>query len=196
MSKLFRKEQQAHTSPSMGEVDSSAAKKRVGVLSFHTFPRKSGGTPKAVSNVRFARISVDTTTGSVIDAPRHSIGTGERTMRTMLCMAALGAMLAVAGTAQAQVKSKVIDTNSLVVKPVDTTTNLVGRTFQYFSRVTADAIDNSQIIRTVNNLFGNNKTPATQSGISPLPDPSRYPSNYYNSPIKPVMPKYQTLPNK
>jgi hypothetical protein len=118
-------------------------------------------------------------------------------MRTMLCVAALAGVLALAGSVQAQIKSKVIDTNSLVVKPVDTTTNLVGRTFQYVSRVTADAIDNSQIIRTVNNLFGLNKPGApVQNGLSPLPDPSRYPSNYYNSPIKPVMPKYQQLPGK
>ena len=119
-------------------------------------------------------------------------------MRAMICLAALCMVLTMAGTAQAQrVQSKVIDTNALVVKPVDTTTNLVGRTFQYVSRVTADAIDNNQLIRSVNLLFGNTpKGAPTQGGISPLPDPSSYPSTYYKSPIQPVMPKFQTLPSR
>ncbi len=119
-------------------------------------------------------------------------------MRTMLCLVAVGAVLALSGSAQAQVKSKVIDTNSLVIKPVDTTTNIVGKTFQYFSRVTAATIDNSQIIRTVNNLFGTTpkNAPTSQAGLSPLPDPSSYPSTYYKSQIQPAYPKYQTLPSK
>jgi hypothetical protein len=119
-------------------------------------------------------------------------------MRAMIGLMAVGFVLVVSVTARAEnIKSKVIDTNALVVKPVDTATNLVGRTFQYMSRATADAIDNSQILRTVNNLFGTNKEGApVQGGISPLPNPASYPSTYYKSPIQPVMPKYQTLPAK
>ena len=108
---------------------------------------------------------------------------------------AVAALMAGAGTASAQrPPSKVIDTDSLLIKPVDTTTNLVGRTFQYVSRVTADTIDNNALIRTVNNLFGTKaKGAPTQAGLSPLPDPSSYPSSYYKSPIQPQMPRYQII---
>jgi hypothetical protein len=119
-------------------------------------------------------------------------------MRAMLGLMAVGMILTVAGTARAEnIKSKVIDTNALVVKPVDTATSIIGKSFQYVSRVTASTLDNSQILRTVNNLFGTNKEGApVQGGISPLPDPSRYPSTYYKSQIQPAYPKYQTLPAK
>ena len=119
-------------------------------------------------------------------------------MRAMLGLMAVSLVLALAGTTRAEnVKSKVIDTNSLVIKPVDTVTSIVGKSFQYVSRVTASTLDNSQILRTVNNLFGTNKEGApVQGGISPLPHPASYPSTYYKSQIQPVMPKYQTLPAK
>ena len=99
------------------------------------------------------------------------------------------------GSAHAQqFKSVPVDTNALIVKPVDTTTSIVGNTFRYFSRVAANVISNDGYIKTINNLFGIKKTdPAVQNGISPLPDPSRYPSTYYNSPIKPEFPKYGTI---
>ena len=111
---------------------------------------------------------------------------------------ALTLIAAVAGTASAQrPASKVVDTDSLVIKPVDTTTNVVGRTFQYVSRVTADSIDNNALIRTVNNLFGTKaKAAPMQAGLSPLPDPSSYPSTYYKSPIQPQYPKYQIIQRK
>jgi hypothetical protein len=90
--------------------------------------------------------------------------------------------------------SKVIDTDALVIKPVETTTTVVGRSFQYVSRVVANTIDNNALIRTVNNLFGTKPRNApVQPGLSPLPDPRLYPSGYYKSPIQPVMPQYQTV---
>ncbi len=108
--------------------------------------------------------------------------------------AAVAAVLFAADTAHAQQpRGKVIDTNALVVKPLDTTTNIFTGTTQYFGRVVSGMIDNSQIIRTVNNLFGSQpKAAPIQGGISPLPDPKSYQSSYYNSPIKPVMPIYPT----
>jgi hypothetical protein len=119
----------------------------------------------------------------------------KRLMPVMIASCAMALLMG--GQADAQIRSQVIDTNALVVKPVETTTTIVGRTLNFFSRVTADMIDNSQIIRTVNNLFGTNQPGApVQSGISPLPHPSSYPSGYYRSPIQPVMPRYQTLPNR
>ena len=105
---------------------------------------------------------------------------------------ALAVVAGVAGTAQAQQPvGKVIDTNNLVVKPVNTTTNIFAGTTQFVGRVVSGMIDNSQIIRTVNNLFGNQpKAAPIQGGLSPLPDPSLYQSSYYKSPIQPVMPIY------
>ena len=107
-------------------------------------------------------------------------------------VAALAAVLLAAGTAHAQQpRGKVVDTSNLVVKPVDTTTNIFAGTTQYVGRVVSGMIDNSQIIKTVNNLFGSQpKAAPIQPGISPLPDPKLYPSSYYNSPIQPVMPIY------
>ncbi len=103
----------------------------------------------------------------------------------------LGAM---GSSAQAQYKSRPIDTEKLVVKPTDTATNIVGTSFKYVSRLAAGYLDNNAMIRTVNNLFGKTQAaPSTQGGLSPLPDPSQYPSTYYKSPIQPVMPKYSTF---
>lgn len=115
--------------------------------------------------------------------------------RWIAAAVAVAAVLAGAGTARAQQPQfKVIDTNNLVVKPVDTTTNIFTGTTQYVSRVVAGMVDNSQIIKTVNNLFGKQpKAAPIQGGLSPLPDPRLYPSGYYNSPIKPVMPTFQTI---
>jgi hypothetical protein len=118
---------------------------------------------------------------------------GGKPMRKLFV--ALLVLVLSAGAASAQrPASKVIDTESLLIKPVDATTNLVGRTFQYVSRVTASTLDNNALIRTVNNLFGTRALPAgKQAGLSPLPDPSTYPSNYYKSPIQPELPRYQIL---
>lgn len=129
------------------------------------------------------------------------------TVRAMPCKVEGGAMRfyavvlatvvvlgAVGGSAQAQYKSRPIDTEKLVVKPTDTATNIVGTSFKYVSRLAAGYLDNNAMIRTVNNLFGKTQAaPSTQGGLSPLPDPSRYPSTYYQSPIQPVMPKYSTF---
>lgn len=105
---------------------------------------------------------------------------------------ALAVVIGVAGTAQAQQRQyKVIDTNNLVVKPVDTTTNIFAGTTQYVGRVVSGMIDNSELIKAVNNMFGKQpKAAPIQGGISPLPDPKLYPSTYYKSPIQPVMPVY------
>ena len=116
-------------------------------------------------------------------------------MRTLIGLLTAAAVFGGgAGTARAQVTSKPIDTNALVVKPVAATTNLVGNTVNFVSRVTANALDNSALLKTVNNLFGTNKTaPPTQGGLSPLPHPSQYQSSYYKSAIQPVMPTYQVI---
>lgn len=100
--------------------------------------------------------------------------------------------LVTAGTAHAQQPpGKVIDTNALVVKPVDTSTNILARTTQQIGRVVSGVIDNSVLIRTVNTMFGNQpKAAPIQGGLSPLPDPRLYPSTYYKSPIQPAMPIY------
>lgn len=115
-------------------------------------------------------------------------------MRTLIGLLAAVAVFGGADTAHAQITSKPIDTNALVVKPVEATTGIIGSTVNFVSRVTADALDNSFMLKTVNNLFGTNKTPpASQGGLSPLPHPSQYQSSYYKSAIQPVMPTYQVL---
>jgi len=109
-----------------------------------------------------------------------------------------GAIAAVAcftGSASAQIKSVPIDTSAYLIKPVDTTTSILGGAARYVSRVAANMIDNNGYVKTVNNLFGktpDSPSPATQTGFSPLPHPGLYPSNYYKSPLQPVLPKYQT----
>lgn len=116
-------------------------------------------------------------------------------MRTLIGLLAAVAVFGGANTAHAQVTSKPIDTEALVVKPVAATTSIVGSTVNFVSRVTANALDNSALLKTVNNLFGTNKTapPTTQGGLSPLPHPSQYQSTYYKSAIQPVMPTYQVI---
>ncbi len=97
-------------------------------------------------------------------------------------------------TAHAQIKSKIIDTEALVVKPTDTATSIIGGTTRYIGRVVAGTLDNNGIVRTLNNLFGRTDSNAQYNGtISPLPPVSAYPSNYFNSPIKPVMPGVMTI---
>jgi hypothetical protein len=116
-------------------------------------------------------------------------------MRGILTVAgAVAAFACLTESASAQVKSVPIDTSAYVVKPVDTTTSILGGTARYLSRVTASMIDNNGFVKTINNLMG--KTPdtptmPTQNGFSPLPHPSLYPSNYYKSPLQPALPKYQ-----
>ena len=119
-------------------------------------------------------------------------------MRTLIGLFGVAAAVAFGGgTAHAQITSKPIDTNNLVVKPVDATTSIVGNTFRFVSRVTASAIDNSYMVRTVNTLFGKTPSPVpVQPGLSPLPDPSQYQSTYYKSAIQPALPTYQILPGR
>ena len=118
-------------------------------------------------------------------------------MRQLVVMVAcaIGAICMVAEPARAQnFTSKVIDTEKLVVKPTDTATSIIGGTTQYVSRVVAGTLDNHGIVRTLNNLFGRKDYgQPVQGGISPLPPVSSYPSNFFKSPIQPVMPKYMTL---
>ena len=91
-------------------------------------------------------------------------------------------------------ESKVIDTTNLVVKPVDTTTGIIGGTAKYISKQVAGFVDNNAMVRTVNNLFGTKAQPAkTQAGLSPLPDPSSYPSGYFKSPLSQAPIQYQTF---
>ncbi len=117
-------------------------------------------------------------------------------MRFYGVVLAAAAVLGAAGpSAQAQqFQSRPIDAEKLVVKPTDTATSIVGTSFKYVSRVAAGYIDNNAMVRTVNALWGTKKQAAPiQGGLSPLPDPRSYPSNYYNSPIKPEFPKYSTF---
>ncbi len=112
-----------------------------------------------------------------------------------MALAAVVGLAALGGSAQAQqYVSRPIDAEKLVIKPTDTATGIVGNSFKYVSRVAAGYVENNAMVRTVNALFGVKKRAApVQGGLSPLPDPSSYPSNYYNSPIKPVFPKYSTF---
>ncbi len=116
-------------------------------------------------------------------------------MRKQLLTGAVLAAVALlnSGAAMAQrPESKVIDTTNLVVKPVDTTTGIIGGTAKYISREVAGFVDNNALVRTVNNLFGTRAQPAkTQMGLSPLPDPSRYPSGYFKSPLTQAPIQYQ-----
>jgi hypothetical protein len=116
-------------------------------------------------------------------------------MRNLFILTAAVAVVGgTAGTAQAQITSRPVDVNALVIRPVEATTGLVGNTVNFVSRVTANAIDNSFLVRTVNNLFGGrSNVPTTQGGLSPLPSPNQYLSTYYQSPIQPVFPTYQVL---
>ena len=108
---------------------------------------------------------------------------------------AAAAVLMIGGSVQAQTyTSRPIDAEKLVVKPTDTATSIVGNSFKYVSRVTAGYIDNNAMVRTVNALWGTKKYAApVQGGLSPLPDPSSYPSSYYKSVIQPSYPKYSTF---
>ncbi len=108
---------------------------------------------------------------------------------------AAAVLIGATGSAQAQqYKSRPIDAEKLVIKPTDTATSIVGTSFKYVSRVAAGYIDNNAMVRTVNALWGTKQYAApTQGGLSPLPDPSSYPSSTYKSVIQPVFPKYSTF---
>jgi hypothetical protein len=121
----------------------------------------------------------------------------ETPMRSLFAFAgAIAALACFTGSASAQIKSVPIDTSAYVVKPVDTTTSILGGAARYVSRVTASAIDSNGFVKTVNNLLGKTPppppAPPTQAGYSPLPHPSLYPSNSYASPLQPALPKYQS----
>lgn len=111
-----------------------------------------------------------------------------------MALAAVVGLAALGGSAQAQqYVSRPIDAEKLVIKPTDTATGIVGNSFKYVSRVAAGYVENNAMVRTVNALFGIKKRAAPiQGGLSPLPDPSSYPSAYYKSVIQPVYPKYST----
>ena len=114
-------------------------------------------------------------------------------MRGLFAFAgAIAAFCTFTSSASAQVKSVPIDTSAYVVKPVDTTTSILGGAARYVSRVTANAIDNNGFVKTVNNLLGRTPStpaPAVQNGLSPLPHPGSYPSNYYKSPLQQALPR-------
>jgi hypothetical protein len=117
-------------------------------------------------------------------------------MRRVLAVAvaAVGAVVASAGTASAQnLEFKPIDTSKFLVQPTDAATNIFARTAQYFSRVVANTIDSDGYVKTINNLLG--RTPPAnatiQPGMSPLPLPGTYPSTGYKNSFQPAMPTYQ-----
>ncbi len=119
-------------------------------------------------------------------------------MRHLLAAAAVALGLTLStGSAQAQdITSVPIDTNSLVVRPADTATNIFGRTSQYLSRSVANVIDDNGFVRTINRLLGrtvsaNNRQP------NGLPSPTLYPSTRYPNSFQPAMPtsmQYGTTP--
>ena len=109
-------------------------------------------------------------------------------MRHGIAVVAAVAVLLAAGTAQAQ-QGKVIDTTNVVGRPVNTTTTLLARTTQSVTSAVTGFIDNSELVKMVNNMFGGRPKAAPVQGIiTPLPDPRAYQSTYYKSPIQPVMP--------
>ena len=77
-------------------------------------------------------------------------------MRFYGVVLAAAAVLALSGrSAQAQTFQSVpIDANKLVVKPADTTTNIIGNSVKVVSRVAAGYVSNNAMVRTVNNLLG------------------------------------------
>jgi|YNPBryunderm2012_1023409.scaffolds.fasta_scaffold38606_2 hypothetical protein len=76
-----------------------------------------------------------------------------------------------------------IDTNRFIVQPVDQATGFLSGATRTLSRVVANAIQSDGIIRTVNNLFGRNSTPAPvmSNGINPAAYP-RYQSPLFHVP--------------
>jgi hypothetical protein len=110
-------------------------------------------------------------------------------------LAAAVVLAGATGSAQAQqFQSVPIDANKLVVKPADTTTNIIGNSVKVVSRAAAGYISNNAMVRTVNNLLGKKKdAPPVQGGLSALPDPRSYPSSNYSSPIQPALPGASTL---
>jgi hypothetical protein len=119
-------------------------------------------------------------------------------MRHLLAAAAvaLGMTLSTEAAQAQEITSVPIDTNSLVVRPADTATNIFGRTSQYLSRSVANVIDDNGFVRTINRLLGrtvsvNNRQP------NGLPSPTLYPSTRYRNSFQPAMPtsmQYGTTP--
>ena len=119
-------------------------------------------------------------------------------MRHFLAAAAAAlAMTLTAGSAPAQTITSVpIDTESLVVRPADTATNIFSRTSQYLSRAVAGTIDNNGFVRTINRLLGRTESLNT-SQPNGLPSPTSYPSTRYKNSFVPAMPttmQYGTTP--
>ena len=111
-------------------------------------------------------------------------------MRYFGAIVALVAVAVSGNAVQAQTtKSVPIDASKLIVKPTDTTTNIVGNAVKSVGRYAGGYIQNNAMVRTVNNLLGKRKDgPATQAGPSALPHPASYPSSSYQSPIQPALP--------
>jgi hypothetical protein len=111
----------------------------------------------------------------------------------MLLAGVFGLGLVTAATAQ-DPGFKPIDTNKLVVGPVDATANASSFGLRSMSRVIANTIEDNGFVRTINNLLGRRPSGATvQPGFSPYPLPSSYQSTKYQSMIKPQMPSSQTF---
>ena len=104
-------------------------------------------------------------------------------MRTALF--ALAGVLAAATAADAQTPAfRPVDTNKLIVRPVDQATGFLSSATRTLSRVVAQSIEADGITRTVNALFGRERTvaPIMSNGINP----AAYPT--YQSPLFHVQP--------
>lgn len=89
-------------------------------------------------------------------------------------------LLLLGTTADAQTPEfKPIDTNALIVRPVDQATGFFSGATRTISRIVANAIQADGITRTVNALFGRESqpTPVMSNGINP----GAYPT--YRSPL-------------
>jgi hypothetical protein len=109
---------------------------------------------------------------------------------------AAAAVVASAGAASAQQPFvyKPIDTNALIVQPVDATTSGSRTTIRSLARSVAGAIEQNGFVRTVNNLLGTRATPPTvQQGFSPLPLPNTYSSSRYANSFTPMVPRTSTF---
>ena len=116
-------------------------------------------------------------------------------MKNLGWIAAVLAIVAVGPATAGEMQFKPIDTNRLVVKPSKTAADLSAATIKLVGNTTAGAVEQNGYVKTLNNLFGVKKTmPSTvQSGRSPLPVPSLFPSTQYRNYNTPVMPSSQPV---
>lgn len=111
-------------------------------------------------------------------------------MRNLLWGLAALAVVAAKPATAGEITFKPIDTKKLVVQPSKTAAALTAATIDMAGKTAANQIEKDGYVKTINNLFGFRKTipNPVQSGPSPLPLPTAYPSTRYSNAIHPVMP--------